>query len=578
MQSDTTDRARNGRRTLRNAVRAIPLDVIGLFALLAALIAAPLGLLVAMSFNAGDASAVPPTEFGLGAFVEAAEHVDWIRNSLLLATGGTVLSVALGVVLSWILYRTTVPGRRTFEVLIAVPYPMGPLIAAFAWSALAAPQGGLINELWRASTASQDPLVNGYSVPFMVLVMAIVEAPVAVLTIGAAIRRMDPSLEESSAILGASKISTAMKVTMPLMAPAILSAALFIFASMLGAFAIPAILGSQSRFYVVTTGIYSLFNQFPPNYPVAAALGIIIVGITAGAVWLVTRFLRRAGSYAVIGSRGYRSSLIDAKGWAPFLLAFEVGYVAVALVLPVGVIIASSFQPTGTLSLDSWSLTGWTLENYEYVLFEFPPTQSAIQNSLILGVGTGLVAVPIVTLVAWVVHRSRSRGKSLLEQTVMVPQAVPRLILAVGLLWAFLWLPLKLYGTLTAVLVGYVIVFLPLAYRAMSGAVVQVDSSLEEAAAVIGAGWTRIMRTVTLPLLAPALFAAWLLLFMTSVREVATSIFLTSSGTRVLGPAIYNFWASGGLGSVSALVIVQVVIIAAALVLVQRLGRRASEL
>jgi iron(III) transport system permease protein len=202
-------------------------------------------------------------------------------------------------------------------------------------------------------------------------------------------------------------------------------------------------------------------------------------------------------------------------------------------------------------------------------MFDFPTTRQAIVNSLILGVGTGTLGVTFATFIAIATHRSKNGGGQMLEQLTMLPQAFPRLIFAVGFLWMILALPINLYGTLLAVLLAYVIVFLPLAYRGMSGVVVQIDKALEEAARVSGASPMRVLRTVILPLLRPGLIATWALLFMVSVREISASLFLSGTNTQVLGPAIFSFWDSGGMPRVSALAVVQALIILVALTVVR---------
>jgi iron(III) transport system permease protein len=239
-------------------------------------------------------------------------------------------------------------------------------------------------------------------------------------------------------------------------------------------------------------------------------------------------------------------------------------------VLPIGVLVLASLQNSGDITLIP---SHWTLSNFHYVLIDFPTTQQAIGNSLLLGVGTGTIGVALATVIAWTVYRSNSTGRHLLEQVTMLPQAFPRLIFAFGFLWMVLSLPVSLYGTLWAVLLAYIIVFLPLAYRGMSGVIVQIDRSLEEAARVEGAGWSRMMRTVTVPLLKSGIVANWALLFMISVREVSASLFLSGPGTQVLGPAIFSFWDSGGLPKVSALVVVQAAIIMVCLIVVRRITR-----
>lgn len=530
----------------------------------------PFFLLVTSAFNVGDPQALPAVEYGFANFVKLTDHLDWIGNTLMIATGGTALGITIGVVLAWVIHRTTMPGRRLFELLIAIPYPLGPLVGALAWSQLGAPRDGLINRVFMYVTGSNNPLIDIYTPLGIIFVEAIFEAPVAVLIIGAAMQRMDPALEECSSIFGSGKMRTAWKVTLPLMMPAILSAALFMFTSMIGSFAIPTMLGTSSRFYVSTNAIYVLLQGYPPNYPLAAALGLVLIAMTAVAVWLVQRVLR-GRSYAVISGKNYRPRPVNMGRWTWLLFALTIAYVLVSLILPLGTLLLASFQTSNAIVFD---YATWTLRNYVYVMFDFPTTREAILNSIILGIATGTLGVAFATFIAVATHRSRSDGRRLLEQVTMLPQAFPRLIFAFGFLWMILTLPVKLYGTLTAVLLAYVIVFLPLAYRGMSGVVVQIDKALEEAARISGANAARIARTVTLPLLRPGLLATWALLFMVSVREISASLFLSGPNTRVLGPAIFSFWDSGGMPRVSALAVVQAVIILIALTAVRYLANR----
>jgi iron(III) transport system permease protein len=538
-------------------------------AVLAALLGIPLLLIVSMAFNRGDPEALPPTEFGVEHILEMGEHLDWIANSLIIAGGATLVSVLLGTALAWILNRTTAPGRTVFEMLITLPYPLGPLVGGLAWSILGSPHNGLLNQAFSAVTGLPGPVVDVTGLGGIIFVMGIFETPVAVLIIGAAMRRMDPSLEECSAVMGASMLRTALRVTLPLMLPAILSASLFLFTAMLGSFAIPAILGAQSRTYVVTTAIYVLFQGYPPAYPLASALGLVLIAITAAAVWLHGRVLR-GRSFVVVGGKNYRPRLIDLGRWTWLLVALECLYVLVALVLPLAVLVLASLQVTGNIL---GSPADWTLSNYRYVVLEFSTTRQAILNSLWLGAGTATIGVALCTALAIAVHRFPGWQARLLEQVVMLPQAFPRLIFAFGFLWMILLLPIGLYGTLASVLLAYLLVFLPLGYRGMSGVVVQIDRSLEEAARVSGAGRARASLTITVPLLRPGIAATWGLLFMVAIAEVSASVFLATGGTQMLGPAILSFWESGGLPHVSALVIVQSLLVLALMFGVSRVSR-----
>jgi iron(III) transport system permease protein len=224
----------------------------------------------------------------------------------------------------------------------------------------------------------------------------------------------------------------------------------------------------------------------------------------------------------------------------------------------------------------SFNPAQWTIANFRYVVMEFPNTRQAIVNSIALAFGTGTLGAGIAAVLAWIVYRSQSAGRGVLEQLTMVPQAFPHVIFAVGFLWTVLILPIRIYNTLWAIQIAFLILFLPLAFRSMSGVIVQLSPSLEEAGRVLGASWLRMFTTITVPILAAGVASTWALLFMISVREVSASIFLAGPESPVLGPAIYSFWDSGGMPKVSALAMVQAVIVLAALFGVRAIVSRSN--
>lgn len=544
-------------------LRRLPVGVLILLALLVLLIGYPVFLLVTTSLQVTNAQGVQG--WGLGNYVSLLHHLDWISHTLIVAIFSTALATALAVVLSWILNRTAIPCRGLFETLIPIPYYMTPLVGGLAWSALGAPQSGLINRVFQSITGSSVSVINITSELGIIFVMASFEMPAAYLMIAAAMRGMDPSLEEGSAVLGGGKFVTAWKVTVPLIKPAILSAALFLFTMSLGAFAIPAVLGTSSRFYVVTTAIFVLFEGFPPNYPLAAALGVVLILFTVIALWLYTRAIGKR-SYSVISGRMYRQRLIKMGKWTPLLIGICVVYILVGVVLPLGVLIYASIQPGDVIQFDPARLT---LSHYYYILFEYAPTRQALWNSVLLGALTGTVGVILAGLISWAVMRTKVFGRRLLEYIAMFPQAIPGLVFAAGLLWAWMILPGGLAGTIWLLLLAYVTIFLPLGVRGLSGVIIQIDNSLEEASRVLGGGWLRTTWKITLPLLRPGIAASWMLLFISAIREVSSSMLLSSPKSRVLGPTIYSFWESGGMAQVSALAVVQTVIILVALILMR---------
>src|SRR6202035_3503231 len=162
--------------------------------------------------------------------------------------------------------------------------------------------------------------------------------------------------------------------------------------------------------------------------------------------------------------------------------------------------------------------------------------RQALTNSLILGVGVASVGVAVMTVLVWIIYRSRAPGHGLIEYVVMFPQVVPRMVFGLALLWAWLNIPIPIYGTLWLMALAYFTVLMPLGVRTLAGVVLQIDKSLEECARVCGASWFYQLRTVSIPLLRPGIVAAWLLVFIASVRELGVSIFLVGPKAKVIAP------------------------------------------
>jgi iron(III) transport system permease protein len=218
----------------------------------------------------------------------------------------------------------------------------------------------------------------------------------------------------------------------------------------------------------------------------------------------------------------------------------------------------------------------FTLANYQTAL-ALDAVRSALGNSLLLGLATATIGILLMGFLSWLIYRSRLPGAGLIEYLLMFPQAVPRLVFAFGMLWAWLMFPIPIYGTLWLLLIAYLTVFLPLGLRTISGVILQIDRSLEESAQMCGATWGYRLRTVTMPLLKPGLIAAWLLLFIASVRELGASILLMGPKAKVITPAIVEAWFSSSTEVTAAMALLQTVAVVAALVLLFAVARRAVQ-
>ena len=526
--------------------------------LCAALVVYPVVFIIAESLNTGEPGVFPPGEISLHNFASMSEDLDVIVNTLMVALGATVMAVVIGFVLAWILTRTNIPGRGRLERLMELPYYMTPLVGAMAWGILASPKTGLLNQAWRVIGGRAD-LFDIYSPMGIAWVMALFEGTVAFVMISAAMKSMDPSLEESSRVLGAGKMRTALLVTLPLVAPGVLSATVFVFAEMLGAFAAAFVLGIPGRYYVVTTAIWEATQSFPPEYGRAAALGLSLFAAMVVTLTIAKLIMRR-GSHATITGKAFRPRPINAGSARWLLMGISWSYIVLAVILPLAALLLTSFQKFATVILSD---SVFTLANYQTALSTGTLGQAFV-NSLILGLSVATIGVPVIGVLTWIIYRSRLRGRGAIEYVVMFPQAVPRLIFGLGLLWAWINIPIPIYGTLWLLGIAYFTVFLPLGLRTMAGVVMQIDRSLEECARVCGASWTHQIRTVSLPLLRPGLAAAWLLIFIASIRELGASVFLMGPLSKVISPAIINAWLSSSseLSAAMAMILTSTVFVA----------------
>ena len=531
----------------------------------------PIFYLIQAALSVGDPQARPPEAYGLANFVDLTRYAQIFWNTILVSVVATVFAILLGFVLGWILSRANVPGREALEPLMALPYYVTPLMGALAWSLIGSPSGGFLNQVWRA-LGGEGHLIDITTPYGIAWVMALFEGSVAFVMIGAVLKSMDPALEEASQMLGAGRLRTMLKITLPLVLPGVLGAAIFVLAEMLGSFSAALVLGLPNRFYVVTTAMYQLVSQYPPRFPQAAAMGVSLFAVMFAMVWIYRRIVSR-GSYVTITGKAFRPRAMDVGRLRWALLAVCLVYLFIAVLLPVLTLLYASLQRLATAFP---RLDNFTLANYTTAL-SLDAVRSALANSLILGVATAGLGVLLMGFLSWLIYRSRLPGAGAIEYVLMFPQAVPRLVFAFGMLWAWLVFPLPIYGTLWLLLIAYLTVFLPLGIRTISGVMLQIDRTLEESAQMCGASWGYRLRTVTMPLLRPGLIAAALLLFIASVRELGASILLMGPKAKVITPAIVESWFSTSTEQTAAMALLQTLAVALALILLFAVAKRATQ-
>ncbi len=488
-----------------------------------------------------------------------------LLNSLLLGLATGALSIAIGLPLAWATSRTDLPLKGFVRLTASVAYITPPFLSAIAYVNLFGPNAGIVNQFAR-DVLGIGTLFNIFSLQGLIVVTALHSFPFVFFLAATALESVDGSLEESAHVLGAGRWRTALSVTLPLVAPAVLSGALLAFVNAIALFGSQAIIGLPGRVFTLPTRIYTLFN-FPPEYGIASALSVVFVAITVLALYLQRRWLARR-SFVTFAGKGIRPRLVRLGGARWPFLAFVAVVFVFAVLAPYLTLLAVSLSKSWGLEF----LENLTLANYRFIL-DYDVTRRALVNSLVLASAAATLAVLLGSVIGWIDLRTTAPGRKLLDYVALVPLGLPGIVVAVALIQFWLRVPVPLYGTLAILLLAYVARFIPLGVRAANAALRQVDGSLEETARVTGATWIATMMNVTLPLVRPGLFAGWLLVFVPALQELSASILLFSSDSMTLAVAVYNLYETGYLEPVSALAVVNVVIIAAAIALAARVSR-----
>ncbi len=547
---------------LRLLMRRDSILVIVITAMIGITVIYPLSIMVLGTFKSTPPGV--PSALTLNNYVTMFSS-DWfwieLGHTIWISVGGTILGVFLGVSMAWIVTRTDTPWVGKLEIPLIVPFFLSPFIGALAWTGLASADYGLINGWFEALFGVRPFEIFG---PWGIIwVMGLYYSPYAFLIVSGTLRNMDPTLEEAALSAGANKLQTMLRVTLPLMAPGILASAILIFVAAAEQFGIPSVLALNQRWYVLTTRIFYFLRGYPQDYSMGATVAMVMLVFTGGMVFMRNRVMRHR-EFVTVGGKSFRPHVIPLGKWRYFALSYLLAYIMLSVILPFGTFIAISFFKFWSIHPKMKYLT---LDNWRYILFEYPTTWVAVKNSLLLSIGGAAIAVLISAVIAWVVVRSKAFGKDALDTIATLPVAVPGLILGVAYLWAWIRSPIPIYGTIWMLMIAYVSRFIPYSLRSIESTLRQIDKSLEESANISGASWLRTFWSVSLPLLKPGLVAGFILLFVTFIRELSCSILLYSSGSEVFSVTMFDLWRDGMFPKLAVIGTLQLFITVAVLML-----------
>ena len=519
-----------------------------------ALIVMPLSWLVYYAFTDGKGA------FTVGNFerlVSDAAYVDPLLTTFALATLAALICCAVAAPMGWLVARTDMPLRRTVRILVTASFVTPPFLGAIAWELLAAPNSGLLNQLYReiSGVPSDVHLLNIYSFAGLVFVISCYTFPYVFVLVANALDRTPGDLEDASAILGARPWDTALRITIPLALPAVLAGALVAFLQAMTLFGSPAILAMPAGFHTMTTKIWSLF-QFPPKPELAAAASLPLLILTVILLRAEHMVLGRRG-YSVVGGKNSEPRIVRLGRWRWPLLAVALTVLMCPVFLPYFALLNASFSKVASHLV--W-FNNFTLQNLHFVFFELSATPLALRNTFILGIMAATAGTILALVIAYVTARQAVAGYRALGFLATAPVAIPGIVLGVGLFFSYTRPPFVLYGTLWILLIAFVTLAMPAAYQQLQSAFRSVHPELEDASRILGASRLRSLWQITAPLLRTSVIATWCFIFVGVIRELSAAIMLFTSETKVLSVLIYDLNESGDLAAIAVLGLLMLVI------------------
>ena len=455
--------------------------------------------------------------------------------------------------------------------LSVVPLVIPGILFVVSWIMLGSPKIGLLNLAFQHLFATDAVLIDVYTLPGMIWVDGIHYAPIAFLLMTAAFRAMDPSLEESAMMSGASTGQIARHVTFKLAWPAMAASYLILFVRALESFETPALLGLPVGIQVFTSSIYDAIHRYPSDIGLASAYALTLLAITAGGVWWQSRISAEAGKYSTVTGKGFRPRVMDIGRWRWATVGFFATYGLFVVGLPFLVLLWSSLQRFYAVPSLA-ALKTLTLAPY-YAVLRHPGMGEAVWNSALLSLGTATLVMAAMASLAWIVLRTKIPGRWVLDALASVPLVLPGLVLGLAIMTCYLAIGGGIYGSIWILLIAYVTRFMPYGLRYATTSLLQLHRELEESAAMCGASWEISFRRVVLPLLKPGLMAGWIYIVIVSVRELSSSILLYSPGTEVISIVIWELWQNGQYVELSALGVMLIAALFVFVLIAQAIGR-----
>ena len=480
------------------------------------------------------------------------------------------VSLFLGAALAFFIGLTDIRAKAIWVFLFMLPMMIPPQVMALSWLQLMGPNSVLLKSIGMAPPlGSKQPLYSAWGI---ILLMGVQHAPLVFLTLRANLLNLPKELIEAARLSGASQYRVMVDMILPLCKNGLLAAAALAFISALGNFGIPAMLGIPVSYYVLPTLIYQKMSDFGPGMiNEVSNLSLLIAILAVAVVWVQHHFQARM---ALTGLPGRPLAFGLGKWRKPSELAMLMILLAI-LLIPLLALVSSSLVRAQGVAL-TWDTLSW--QGYGQIFMSQSVTWRAFKNSFLLAGSAALIISAIsIPLVYWF-NREPNRLSTIAKILMDVPYALPGVVLSIACILLFAKpipvIDYTLYGTLWIILFAYLSRFLSVGFKPIHSSMMQIDMALEEAAQLCGANLWRRLRDIILPLLAPAAFAGFILVFLIAFNELTVSALLWSARNETIGVLIFNMEESGDVIMAAAVSVVVVLLVIVLMLSLSLVGRR----
>lgn len=480
------------------------------------------------------------------------------------------VSLFLGAALAFFIGLTDIRAKAIWVFLFMLPMMIPPQVMALSWLQLMGPNSVLLKSIGMAPPlGSKQPLYSAWGI---ILLMGVQHAPLVFLTLRANLLNLPKELIEAARLSGASQYRVMVDMILPLCKNGLWAAAALAFISALGNFGIPAMLGIPVSYYVLPTLIYQKMSDFGPGMiNEVSNLSLLIAILAVTVVWVQHHFQARM---ALTGLPGRPLAFSLGKWRMPSEIAMLFILLAI-LLIPLLALVSSSLVRAQGVAL-TWETLSW--QGYGQIFMSQSVTWRAFKNSFLLAGSVALIISAIsIPLVYWF-NREPNRLSTIAKILMDVPYALPGVVLSIACILLFAKpipvIDYTLYGTLWIILFAYLSRFLSVGFKPIHSSMMQIDMALEEAAQLCGANLWRRLRDIILPLLAPAAFAGFILVFLIAFNELTVSALLWSARNETIGVLIFNMEESGDVIMAAAVSVVVVLLVIVLMLSLSLVGRR----